>query len=134
MDTVIDKIIEHCTEYAQDLLQDTSQCYPFGAFVDKAGIVHPLEFDLESSESTPNNETVVNSLKLYCNKELKEGRIIAYGITFEADVQLEEGKDPVETISIDIVTNEEKALPVYYFPYSLSEGELTYKEAFAVKR
>ena len=133
MDNIINTIIDHSTEYAKDLLQDTGQCYPFGAFFDKAGIVHPLEFDLESADSVPNNETVINSLKKFCESEISSGKIIAYGITCEADVQLEKDAEPIDTICIDIVVKNEEQ-PVYYFPYSVSEGELTYGEAFAVRR
>lgn len=134
MNDIINTIIEHSTEYAKNLLEDTKQCYPFGAYVDRAGIVHPIEFDLEGVKNVPNNETVLSSLAKYCDGELTEKRILAYGLTYEASVQIEEGADSIDTITIDIKTNEEEQPPIFYFPYSITNDELEYGEAFAVKR
>lgn len=131
----INSILNHSFEYAKDLLEDTGQCYPFGAFVDKSGQVHPLEFEIEDKKNIPNNEAVINGLRKFCMTEMNENRIIAWGITCEADVMLEEGKPAIETISIDIHDNENSEIPVYYFPYERSEdGEILFGETFAVKR
>lgn len=134
MNDIINTIIDHSTEYAKNLLEDTTQCYPFGAYIDRSGIVHPVEFNLDTVKDVPNNETVIDSLTIYCDGELKEKRILAYGLTYEASVQMEEGVESIDTISIDIKTNEEEQPPIYYFPYSITNDELEYGEAFAVKR
>jgi len=134
MNNITKKIIDHSFEYAKDLLEDTGQCYPFGAFVDNAEIVHPLEFEITDKKNIPNNESVMWSLNKFCETELEEKRIIAYALTYEANVQLEEDKPAVETIAIDIVDNT-NSQPHYYFPYEKNnEGKITFGEPFAVKR
>ena len=135
MDKITQSIIDHSFEYAKDLLEDTGQCYPFGAFVDKDEVVHPLEFEITDKKNIPNNESVIWSLQKYCENEMAEGNIIAYGLTYEADVQLEEGAKSIETIAIDISNKEAETTPIYYFPYQIiNEGNVKFGETFAVKR
>lgn len=135
MDKITQSIIDHSFEYAKDLLEDTGQCYPFGAFVDKDEVVHPLEFEITDKKNIPNNESVIWSLQKYCENEMAEGNIIAYGLTYEAGVQLEEGAKSIETIAIDISNKEAETTPIYYFPYQIiNEGNVKFGETFAVKR
>ena len=134
MNTTTKSIFDHSFDYAKTLLEDTRQCYPFGAFVDNSGQVHPLEFDTEGIKNIPDNETVRNSLRTYCETEIAEGRIIAWGLTYEAIVQLEEDSEGTDTIAIDIYSKDEDNIPVYYTPYSLGEGSVDFGETFAVAR
>lgn len=135
MNELTQKILNHSFEYAKDLLIDTGQCYPFGAFVDSAEIVHPLEFEITDKKNIPNNESVIWSLNKFCEAELKENKIIAYGLTHEAIVQLEENKPGIETIAIDIVNEQDTDIPIYYYPYtSDKEGNIEIGEPFAVVR
>jgi len=128
-------IIDHCFEYASNLLTDTGQCYPFGAFVDKAGVVHPLEFEIEDKKNMPNNETVINGLKKYCETQLSQKKIRAYGLTYEASVQLKIDENSIDTIAIDIIESNGEVVPIYYFPYKFtSENIVEFSETFAVAR
>lgn len=127
-------IIDHSFEYAKDLLTDTGQCYPFGAYVDNAGIVHPLELEIDK-KNIPNNETVIEGLKNYCETELQENRITAYGLTYEASVQLEVDSESIDTIAIDIVDENGEPPPIYYFPYKIDRtGTVEFGDTFAVRR
>jgi len=128
-------IIDHSFEYAKDLLTDTGQCYPFGATIDKAGIVHPLEFEIEDKKNMPNNETVIKGLRKYCETELSANNIKAYGLTYEAVVQLETDADGIDTIAMDIVESNGEIIPIYYFPYEIdNSGAVKFGETFAVRR
>ncbi|MDG1902671.1 MAG: hypothetical protein P8I80_10605 [Bacteroidales bacterium] len=135
MDKITQNIIDHSLEYATELLIDTRQSYPFGAFIDRKGQVHPLEFEIEDKKNIPNNEAVRDGLKKYCEEEIRLGKIVAYGLTYEAIVSLTEGEPDIETIAIDIVNPNEPEIPLYYFPYKFnSAGDLIFGETFAVKR
>jgi len=129
------KIIDHSFEYAKDLLTDTGQCYPFGATIDKSGIVHPLEFEIEDKKNMPNNETVITGLRRYCETEMSAKNIKAYGITYEAVVQLEADADGIDTIAMDIVESNGEIIPFYYFPYSINSLDMVvFGDTFAVRR
>lgn len=135
MNEITKKIIDHSFEYAKDLLVDTGQSYPFGAFVDTVQVVHPLEFEITDKKNIPNNESVIWSLRKYCEDELKDGRIIAFGLTYEANVLLKEDEPGIETIAIDITNPEDEEIPIYYYPYySDKDGKIEFGEPFAVKR
>lgn len=127
-------IIDHSYDYAKELLEETKQCYPFGAFIDRAGQVHPLEFDVEGSKTIPDNETVRESLRKYCRTEYETGKILAWGLTYEASVVLKEGDEPIETLLMEIYSKEEDNLPYYHFPFKLTEDGVEFYEPFAVKR
>ncbi len=128
------KIIDHSFEYAKELLEDTGEFYPFGAYLDKRGQVHPLEFELDK-KNMPTNGQVIEGLTIYCREEMGKGNIKAYGITFDAGVQMKEGEDSVDTVAIDITLSNGEPEPVYYFPYHVEKmGKVVFGEAFAVKR
>ncbi len=135
MNILTQKIVKHSLEYAYDLLTDIGQCYPFGAFVDRNEVVHPLEFEIQDKKNIPNNETVVSGLRKYCKTEFKANRIIAYGIVYEASVQLKADAQHIDTIAMDIMDNTDGSNPIYYFPYKIeSSGVVNFGETFAVKR
>ncbi len=133
MDKVIQDILNHCEEYAKDLLNETKEFYPFGAFTDNSGQVHPLEFDVDK-KNIPQNGKVINSLQRYCEGELEEGNILAYGLTYEVQLQIEENQPPIDAIAVDIVNTSEEDIPVFYFPFKVSEDKVEYDQGFAVKR
>lgn len=135
MDTITKKIIDHSVEYAKNLLMDTGQCYPFGAFVDNAEIVHPLEFEITDKKNIPNNESVIWSLHKFCESEMKAGKIIAFGLTYEASVQLEVDKPSIDTIIIDIVDRYDSDIPFFHYPFEkMDDSTINFGEPFAVKR
>ena len=134
MNPDIESIIDHSIEYAQDLIEGTLEFYPFGAFIDTIGNVHPLEFDADA-KNMPKIEEVLVSLKAYCENEMAAGKMHAYGLVFESELVLEEGKDAVKCISIDIKHKDETDIPVFYQSYTIEEeNEVVYSDVFGVKK
>jgi hypothetical protein len=130
----IDKILDHSFAYAQELLYDTKEFYPFGAYIDSIHNVHPLEFDPDS-KNQPQVKTVLESLTKYCESEIAEGNMLSFGMTYEAELLLEEGAQPVKCIAIDVKDKDNTENPIFYQSYSIDEdGELSFGEKFAVKR
>jgi len=134
MNSETQKIIDHSFEYAKELLEETGEFYPFGAYLDTRGQVHPLEFELDI-KNMPTNGQVIEGLTIYCKDEMEKGKIQAYGITFDAGVQMREGEGAVDTVAIDVTLSNGETEPVYYFPYEVTEtGKVVFGEVFAVKR
>ena len=77
-----EKIIDHSLEYATELLKDTGEFYPFGAYLGNEGIVHPLEFEFDK-KNMPTNGQVIDWLENFCKEELENKQIKAYGITYD---------------------------------------------------
>jgi len=131
---LLQTLIDHSYEYAVDLLNDTGEFYPFAAFTDKKGQVHPLEFEVDKN-NIPNNSKVLEALTAWCTNEFDSDGISGYALVFEASVTLEEGKPAVDTICMDIHTKDQENLPIYYFPFEIKQGgKIDYGEAFAVLR
>lgn len=125
-------ILAHSIEYAKDLLDNTGEFYPFGAFIDKVGQVHPLEMDVDKN-NMPTNGKVIETLEKYCEKELEIKNILAYGVTYEAAVKVSEDKE-LDTICIHINNSEESDTPDFYMPFKIEGNKVKYDEIFAVKR
>jgi len=133
MNTEIEDLMDHSIDYAQDLLDETLEFYPFGAWIDTKGGVHPLEFEFDKKQM-PTVETVLSQLKEYCDSEMEANKMNAYALTYESELILEEGQAAVKCISLDILHKELKDIPKFYVPYSINEDNIvTYSELFGVK-
>lgn len=134
MNPDIENIIDHSIEYAQDLIEGTLEFYPFAAYIDTIGNVHPLEFEFDAKKM-PKIEEVLESLKSYCEAEMTEGKMHAYGLTFESELVLEEGNDAVKCISIDIKHKDNADIPTFYQSYTIEEeNNVVYSDVFGVKK
>jgi hypothetical protein len=134
MNPDIETIIEHSIEYAQDLIEGTLEFYPFGAFVDTAGIVHPLEFEFDAKKM-PQVQEVLEGLEKYCENQMALGKMHAYGLIYESELILEADADAVNCISIVCKHKEETDIPLFYQSYTISEeNDVSYSDIFGVKR
>ncbi len=131
MNEINEKLLEHCDEYATDMLKETGESYPFGAYIDTIDNVHPLEMEFDP-KNMPKVGAVIEGLQKYCKEEIAAERMKAFAICYEADVALSE-EEILTTVCIDI-QNEEEDTPLFYLPYTKSELGVGVKEMFAVKR
>ncbi len=125
------QLLDHCSEYAKELLSETLDLYPFGALVSKTEQVHPLELEPENKNSTKNGE-VVNSLLKYLITELEKGEIIAYATVYEEEYQLNKDEPTTKAFAVKIV-NAELEEPMFYYPYTIKGTSVVFEEPFAVK-
>ena len=131
MNTEIKKTLDHCVEYATELLTETGEAYPFGAYIDTVGNVHPLEVEIDK-RNIPTIGKVIDQLNEYCSTEMKEGRMHGYATCYEVGYQLEDDGEKQDAIAIDITHTEEK-VPLYYLPFNTGP-QMEIGELFAVKR
>lgn len=124
-------LLEHCEAFTKELLNETKDFYPFGAFVSKAEQVHPLELEPENKNSTQNGQ-VVESLLKYLTNEYEAGEVIAYATVYEAQLKLAENEPEITAFAVEII-NKESEEPTFYFPFEIKDNVVTYREMFAVK-
>lgn len=135
MNSEIEKLLEHSIEYATDLLSETGECYPFGAFIDTIGNVHPLEMEVTDTKNMPKIGQVIEALTIYCEGELAEKKLKAYALSYEVQLQLEEGAAPTDAIAFDMKHCEESNIDLYYLPFTVgADKKATIGTVFAVKR
>lgn len=101
MNEETDKLLEHAVEYASELLTETGEAYPFGAFIDTIGNVHPLEMEIDK-KNVPTIGKVVEGLTLYCKKEVEENRMRGYALAYEVAVKLTADEPESDAIAFEL--------------------------------
>lgn len=127
----VSKTLEHCIDYATDLLLETGEAYPFGAFIDTVGNVHPLEMEIDN-KNVPNIGQVVESLSKYCEEEMAAERMRGYALCYEVEYRLSEEDEPSDAIAIDI-KHVEDSVDIYFLPFNKSD-QMDVGKLFAVQR
>jgi len=129
----VNELLDHCRNYAEDLLLETGELFPFGALMDADGRSHHREVEIDPKH-VPSNGKIIEMLLEYFEEEFNEYGARAYAIACEASVQLDE-TTTTDAICIDIRHLDVSDLPIYYFPFKLSNNsKVEFGEAFAVKR
>jgi len=133
MNAETDKLVKHCLEYAKDLLTDTGESYPFGAFLDTIGNVHPLEMEIDTRD-IPQNGVVIDKLRNYCKEEMQADKMNGYALAYEVELQEEENSEKIDAIAIELVHKDKNDLPTFYLPFKVgNDRETTFDDVFAVK-
>lgn len=130
----VEKLLEHSVEYATDLLNETGECYPFGAFIDTIGNVHPLEMEVTDTKNMPKIGQVIEALTIYCEGELKASKLKGYALAYEVQLQLEEGAEPIDAIAFDMKHIEQEMIDFYYLPFTTKDKKAELGTIFAVKK
>src|SRR5688572_15904082 len=109
------KLLEHSVEYASELLLETGDCYPFGAYLDTIGNVHPLEMEIDP-KNVPQIGKVIEALTKYCSEEFAEKRMHGYCLSYEVKIQLAEN-NTTDAIAFEMIHRTEQNIPKYFLPF-----------------
>jgi hypothetical protein len=131
-DELIDNLLNHCKNYASDLLMETGELFPFGALTDASGLTHHREVEVDE-KNIPSNGEIIDSLLLYFTDAIGNHGALAYALCCEACVKLDEN-NVIDAISIDIRHKEISDIPMFYYPFTLKGEDVKFGEMFAVKR
>lgn len=130
----IKSIVNHSLAYAAEILGQTGELHPFGAFTDNSGQVHPLEMEIDT-KNIPNNGKIIETLWNYCMGELEKGEISAFGICIDSAIQAEEGQKAIDAIVVLPMHKDDDKLPAYCTQYQIKgEEDVELGELFAVDR
>ncbi len=126
-------LLDHCRNYAMDLLLETGELFPFGALTDAGGRTHHREVEVDPKHA-PSNGEIMESLLKYFQEEFDGQGARAYALAYEASVQLDKDNQ-TDVIAVDIRHRDATDIPVYYFPFTISvDKNVEFGEAFAVAR
>ena len=118
-------LVEHCLETAKQMLDQTNEFHPFGAFLGKNGTVHPLGVEVDK-KNIPSNGDLIQQL----NDLAKVEEIEHYSLCYEVSIQLETSRNPTDAICVEIKVT---GIPRFYLPFSKSGETFVYEEVFAVE-
>jgi hypothetical protein len=132
MNEDLQTIINLSLEYATDMLEQSAELHPFGAFTDNSGQVHPVEMEINKKD-IPTNGKIIETLWNMCIEEMENDRISAFGITFESSLKFSENEESKDVIVVIPKHITEENLPAYCTPFTISkEGNVETGEMFAV--
>lgn len=129
---LIENLLNHCKNYASDLLMETGELFPFGALTDSTGLTHHREYEVDEKK-IPSNGEIIESLLAYFTEAIEKNGALAYALACEASVKLDENT-VIDAIAIDIHHRDHPGVPMYYYPFTLKDEEVIFGEMFAVKR
>ena len=124
MNQGIKDLLDHGVAYASELLIETGEAYPFGAFTDTIDNVHPLEMEIDP-KNVPTIGEVITNLTHYCEEEMQSERMHGYLLAYEVQVQLTEDTPPSDAIAFEIIHKEtpKEDTPLFYLPFEKDETE-----------
>ena len=130
----IQNIIDYSHKFAEKMLNNGKEYYPFGAKIDNNGELIAVGYK-DNESDFPESQKVINKLTADFEQELNNGQIRAYGLTYDVRVQTDSLKDKTDAILIDICHRNSNEIPKYYFTYSWNEkNELVFGESFGMKK
>jgi len=129
---LVENLLNHCKNYASDLLMETGELFPFGALTDASGLTHHREVEVDEKK-IPSNGEIIDSLLSYFSDAMENHGALAYALCCEASVKLDEN-NVIDAIAIDIHHRNHPDVPMYYYPFTVNDEEVTFGEMFAVKR
>ncbi len=130
----IQAIIDYSIEFAERMLNNGKEYYPFGSQIENNGELVAVGFK-DGENDFPESQNLIDGLKSGFEKLFADGQIRAYGLTYDVRVSLNNSNNKSDAICIDITHLSSNQIPRYYFTYSWSENdELIFGESFGMKK
>ena len=130
----IQNIIDYSHKFAETMLNNGKEYYPFGAKIDNNGELIAIGYK-DNETDYPESQKVIDQLIAEFERELNNGQIRAYGLTYDVRVQKDNLKEKTDAILIDIYHRDSNEIPKYYFTYSWNKNdELVFGESFGMKK
>ena len=129
----LENIIDYSIRFAQHMLTNGGEFYPFGTKVLSDGELVPVGIADEESDF-PNSMKLIEKMNKVFKLQYEKEEIRAYSIVFDVYVQIDDQGDKSDAICIDII-HKEGDVPLYYFPYSINEqNEILMGQSFGMIR
>lgn len=130
----IQKIIDYSHDFAEIMLNEGKEYYPFGVAINNEGELVPVAFEDEETDM-PDSQKVIDILTLHFETDLKNKNIRAYSLTYDVRMKNEDQVASTDAVLIDIVHRDSPGIPKYYFTYSFTDKNvLIFGESFGMKR
>lgn len=130
----VEILLDHCKNYASDLLMESGELFPFGALTDARGRTHHREVEVDL-KNIPSNGEIIEALETYFKDQMENHDALGYAVACEARVQLDE-HNTTDSVAIDIRYKDDPDLPMFYLPfaYKADKDHVEFGSLFAVKR
>lgn len=121
------KLISYSVSFAEKLLLEFGEYYPFAAKVELSGDLTP--FGIHEGEEYPESQKVINELTAFLEDELNGSKIRAYCISYDVRVTNEKYSSSIDTVLISFRHKGVKGMLNYYYPYIIdTDKKIEFKE------
>ncbi|MDB5264136.1 MAG: hypothetical protein JWQ14_3419 [Adhaeribacter sp.] len=129
----IQKLIDYSVDFAESLLTDSGEFFPFGVKVYFSGELKPVGY--YDDDEFPESQKVIDVLSTVFEKELNGKEIRSYCIAYDVRVSNEDYPTPTDAILILLKHTDLDGELNYYYPYKLKEKlEIEFLEPWAVQK
>jgi hypothetical protein len=114
----IQKLIDYSVGFADKMLSDNQEFYPFAVTVNLDGnLVMNSQFD---GDDHPLSQDIIDRLQPLLDNQLGKQECRAYALTCDVRVQKDNASAKTDAISVKIKHTETNDITVYYFAYRLT--------------
>ena len=113
----IERMIGYSVEFAENLLLDSGEYYPFGSKISSSGEFIPVSFFDE--EEFTESQKIINELTYTFEEALSKKEVRAYCITYDVRVKNEKYSSAIDAILVSIKHEDVEGKLTYYYPYEL---------------
>ena len=130
----VQKIIDYLHDFAEVMLNEGKEFYPFGAAIDNEGELIPVGYEDDETDK-PKSLNVIEVLTKHFQNDFQDNKIRAYGLTYDVQIKYKDQVITSDAVLIDIVLREAIDIPIYYFTYSFNDqNKVVFGESFGRKR
>lgn len=113
------------------LLNQDGEFYPFVAEIDNQGKLTNIGH--HDGDEFPLSQTKINELKKYFEREIADGQIRSYAITFDCLARKDSDSEKTDAIAIECYSRESGQRVTYYYPYKrLTTDDLEFGEPWRI--
>ena len=124
-----DKLLDYSVSTAEHFLKhQKGEFYPFGVYIDKNCEIVPLA--IYEGDEFPLSDTLIEQFNRIFEKQLREGEIMAYCITYDTKVTNDSFPEKIDAVTTRMRHCDSKDVFVYYFPYKIKGEEIEFFESF----
>jgi hypothetical protein len=121
-------IWEWCSRFAREAISDFGELYPFAANINIYGELIPFAVDME--DKVPRANEIIDLLSTAAKNEAREERIRAFGICFDATVNLPGSSERRDAIVCRMEHRDGNAVEIV-LPYVIEDGWLECEKPLA---
>jgi hypothetical protein len=113
------ELIGYCQSFAEYLLKEQQEFYPFAAYLSPSGELCPVA--IYEGDEFPLSENVMTSLEATLEKRKANQELLAYAIAYDCKVTNQDFPESIDAIAVRVVHKEDERQVNYYFPYRVQE-------------
>ncbi len=133
IDDELQKIIDHSFHLLEKELNSNGAYDPFAITINKEGEIIPFTYVKEKGIEFDVDQ-IIDELDAVLDKQIGDKEIKAYGIGYDAQVEINEEGDLSNALVLDLIHEEDGAVPFYFFPYELKNGKAEFGESFGIEK